>query len=267
SAIFGDNIVFISKLMNWYDGVTLLNILETININPKISHNYIRFPVQYVNRPNLDFRGYSGTLVAGVLNVGDIIKVLPGNITSTITKIVMFNKNLQKAKEKQSVTLVLKDNIDVSRGDMIVNIDSTLNSVRSAVIDIVWMSETPLLLNKLYDVKLINKKTRAYIKKIFHKINVNTLITSITDTLLLNDIGTVEIIFEEPVLCDMYTLNKTTGSLILIDRLHNTTIAAGMIKNKLNENIQNHYNKNNNFEFELNSLICQYFPHWGTKKL
>ena len=267
SAIFGENIVFKSRLMNWYVGSTLLNILETINIDSKISNNCIRFPVQYVNRPNLDFRGYSGTLVSGMLKVGDTIKILPGKMITQIIQIVTFNRNLNTAIEKQAVTLVLKDNIDISRGDIIVNVESTLSSARNAIIDIVWMSEIPLFLNKLYDIKLINKKTRAYIKKIFYKMNVNTLITSTTDTLSLNDIGAVEIVFEEPVLFDKYELNKITGSLIVIDRLNNITIAAGMIKNKLNDNIQETCDKNNNFEFELNNLICQYFPHWGTKKL
>lgn len=267
SAIFGENIVFKSRLMKWYSGLTLLNLLETIAINSNTTHNCIRFPIQYVHHPNLDFRGYSGTLVSGVLKVGDHIKILPGNMTSTIIQILIFNKQLEQVVEKQSVTLVLKDNIDISRGDMIVNVDSTLHSETTAIIDIVWMSEKPLVLKKSYDIKLINKKTRAYIKKIFHKIDVNTLIMQSTDTLYLNDIGTVEIIFEEPVLFDCYTMNKITGSLIIIDRLNNITVAAGMIKSKSNKNNMHNINRKSSFEFELNNLICQYFPDWGTKKL
>ncbi|CAL4043556.1 sulfate adenylyltransferase subunit CysN [Buchnera aphidicola] len=262
-ATIGENIVFASKFMNWYVGPTLLHILETVKINNVTRKRHIRFPIQYVNRPNLDFRGYSGTLVSGILKLDDEIKVLPSGMVSKIKRIVTCNGDQDQAKEKQAITVVLKDNIDISRGDMLVNLDSDLICLKRAIIYIVWMSETDLCLNKLYNVKLVNQNTRVCIKKILYNINVNTLKRNKTNSLYLNSIGVVEIKFEKPILFDLFSFNTTTGSLIIIDPLNNITIAAGMIKKKLKKD---HVEKNkdiNGFELELHSLISRYFPHWG----
>lgn len=266
-ATIGENIVFSSTAMNWYHGSTLLNILETVKINNMSKKEYIRFPVQYVNRPNSDFRGYSGTLASGTIRLGNKIKVLPSGMTSIVEKIITFDGNQDQVKVKQAVTLVLKDNIDVSRGDILVDSDSDLISLQRAIVYIVWMSETNVLLNQLYDVKLINQRTRVFIKKILYEINVNTLKKNKTDNLCLNSIGVVEIEFETPILFDLFCINTITGSMIFIDPITNITVAACMVKGKINQKDIGKNKHIDSFESELRALMCKYFPHWDIKKL
>lgn len=266
SALIGENIVFKSNYMPWYRGTTLLDILETINIKDTFDSLEIRFPVQYVNRPNENFRGYSGTLFSGTLCVGQKIKILPSNVYSSIIRILNFNKDIQKAKTGDPITIVLKDEIDVSRGDFFVNIDSSLDSCQEAIIDIVWMTDDFLTIGNSYLVKLSGKKTRVYIKEILFKVNVNTLVKEKTNVLKLNSIGRIKVTFVEKMIFDDYTENKATGNLIFIDLLTNITVGAGMIKKNLEKIEKIVPNNKNNFELDLYNLIIKYFPHWDIKR-
>ncbi|QFQ32586.1 sulfate adenylyltransferase subunit CysN [Buchnera aphidicola (Aphis fabae)] len=266
SALTGENIVFSSQLMSWYKSNTLLDLLETIEIKDNIYSKEMRFPVQYVNRPNSNFRGYSGTLFSGTIQVDQLIKILPINITSSVSRILTFNQDLKTAYVGQAITIVLKDEIDISRGDFFVNVDSDLEPSQEAIIDIVWMSDDPLKIGKSYNVKLSGKKTRAYVKEILFQINVNTLVENQSNALKLNSIGRVKVVFSEAMLFDDYKKNKFTGNLIFIDFLKNTTVGAGMInKSSKNKNIV-FKNNTQDFESDLYNLILKYFPHWNIKK-
>ncbi|QLL40788.1 sulfate adenylyltransferase subunit CysN [Buchnera aphidicola (Aphis craccivore)] len=266
SALTGENIVFSNQLMTWYKSSTLLNLLETIEIEDNINSKEMRFPVQYVNRPNSNFRGYSGTLFSGTIQVGQLIKILPIDITSCVSRILIFNKDLKIAHVGQAITIVLKDEIDISRGDFFVNVNSDLAPSQEAIVDIVWMSDDPLKIGKSYNVKLSGKKTRAYIKEILFKMNINTLVENKSNSLELNSIGRVKVIFSEAMLFDDYKKNKFTGNLIFIDFLKNTTVGAGMINKSLkNKNII-FKNSVKDFESDLYNLILKHFPHWKIKK-
>ncbi|MEG1655745.1 MAG: GTP-binding protein, partial [Hafnia sp.] len=144
SALDGDNVATQSETMSWYHGPTLLEILETVDVVHDAEQQPLRFPVQYVNRPNLDFRGYAGTLSAGVLSLGQSVKVLPSGVTSRVARIVTFDGDLQSAIPGEAITLVLEDEIDISRGDLIVAADASIPAVQGATVDVVWMSEQPL---------------------------------------------------------------------------------------------------------------------------
>jgi len=266
SALIGENIVFNKNFMSWYRGLTLLNVLETINTKNSNNSKEVRFPVQYVNRPNSNFRGYSGMLVSGSIYVGQSIKILPENINSHISRIVTFNKDLKKAEIGQAITIVLQDEIDINRGDFFVNVDSVLKCSQESIIDIVWMTDNKLLVGQSYCVKLSGKKTRVYIKEILFKIDVNTLVKIKTNSLSLNSIGRIKIVFSEPVIFDSYIQNRMTGSMIFIDLLTNITVGAGMVIKSTEKKEENLSDNKKNFEADLHNLISQYFPHWNIPK-
>lgn len=266
SALTGENIVFTSQLMPWYKNNTLLYLLETLEIKDNIDLKEIRFPVQYVNRPNSNFRGYSGTVFSGTIQVGQLIKILPINITSYVSRILISNQDLKVAHVGQSITIVLKDEIDISRGDFFVNVNSDLTPCQEAIVDVVWMSDDALKIGQSYNIKLSGQKTRAYVKEILFQINVNTLVKNKVNTLKLNSIGRIKLVFSEKILFDDYKVNKFTGNLIFIDFLKNNTVGAGMIHKSLeNKNIV-FSDKMKDFELDLYNLILKYFPHWNIKK-
>lgn len=267
SALVGENIVFKNSFMPWYNGLTLLNILETIKIQYKNNSKEIRFPVQYINRPNSEFRGYSGTLLSGTIYVGQSIKILPININSCISQIVTFDKNLEKSESGEAITIVLKDEIDINRGDFFINVDSSLQPSQEAIINIVWMTDKRLLIGESYNVKMSGKKTRVYIKEILFKIDINTLIKTKTNSLSLNSIGQVKVLFSEPMIFDNYDENRMTGNLIFIDLLKNTTVGAGMVKVKSSIQKNLFFDNQKDFELEFHTLISKYFPHWNIPKL
>ncbi|CAD6510870.1 sulfate adenylyltransferase subunit CysN [Candidatus Profftia tarda] len=266
SALDGDNIASRSKLMDWYDGPTLLDILETVDIVQNFNKQSLRFPVQYVNRPNLDFRGYAGTLSSGVLRVGQDVKVLPSGLSSRVARIVTLDGDLLKVIPGEAITLVLENEIDISRGDIIVSLDSSIPVSRCAQVDVVWMSEQPLYKGQSFDIKICAKKTRVYIKTINYQIDINNLTQYKTDSLNINGIGSVEIIFDEPIALDSYLHNHDTGSLIFIDRLTNATVGAGLIREAHNQQEKEviYYST---LEIELNALVRRNFPHWGVHDL
>jgi bifunctional enzyme CysN/CysC len=229
SALKGDNVVHASEHMPWYEGETLMSILENVKISADRNFDDFRFPVQYVNRPNLDFRGYCGTIASGVVRKGDHITALPSGKSSRVKSIVTYDEELEQAFTPMAITLTLEDEIDISRGDMIVHSDNLPVSKTNFTATVVWMNEKALLPGKQYDFKHTSKTTSGVIDMIQHKVDVNTLETSPTPSLELNEIGVCDISLNEAVQFDDYRKNPGTGAFIIIDRLTNVTVGAGMI--------------------------------------
>ncbi len=229
SALKGDNVVEKSRHMPWYPGLTLLEVLETVEVAKDRNLKDLRFPVQYVNRPHLDFRGFSGTLAAGIVRVGDEIVVLPSGQKSRVKQIVTYDGNLEEAFPPQAITLTLEDEIDVSRGDLIVRTDSLPYVADHCQAHIVWMAEKPLIPGRQYYLKQANRLLSGSVARILHRIDVNTLEETPADRLEMNEIGLCEMAFNAPLAFDPYRKCKGTGAFILIDRLTNSTCGAGMI--------------------------------------
>lgn len=264
SALDGDNIVSPSDNLPWYHGETLLSLLENVQVTQTAAEQPLRFPVQYVNRPNLDFRGYSGTLSSGIIQVGQPIKVLPSGTTSTIKEIVTFAGNQSSAIAGEAITLVLSDEIDISRGDLIVAENEHLLASQHALIDVVWMSEQPLVQGQQVDIKIAGKRSRGKVENIQYQVDVNNLTQKVATELPLNGIGLVEFSFDEPLLLENYQSNGDTGGMILIDRLTNVTVGAGLVREAQSEDAI-HNSEFSQFEIELNQLIRRHFPHWGAR--
>lgn len=229
SALSGANVVSKSEQMPWYKGESLMSILETVKIAQGTNAENVRLPVQYVNRPHLDFRGYCGTLVSGVINIGQSLKVLPSGKVSEIESILVSDKEADFACPGEAITITLKDEIDISRGDVLVNVNETVAVGNEFDAHIVWMHETPMLPGKLYDFKLSTTYASGMVTDIEWQVDVNTFEHSDTTQLDLNSIGECRIKLTQNVVHDLYRDNRTTGSFIIIDRLTNVTVGAGMI--------------------------------------
>ncbi|MCC3704584.1 sulfate adenylyltransferase subunit CysN [Rouxiella badensis] len=266
SALEGDNVASESQKMPWYTGPTLLDVLETVNIINVREQQPMRFPVQYVNRPNLDFRGYAGTLASGSVRVGQKIKVLPSGVESTVARIVTFDGDLQEAWAGEAITLVLDTEVDISRGDLLVDANETVKAVQNAKVDVVWMAEQPLSVGQSYDIKIGGKKTRARVENIEYQVEINSLTQRVVDSLPLNGIGLIELAFDEPLVLDNYQQNAVTGGMIFIDRLSNVTVGAGLVREAL-EQVYEEKGAYSAFELELNALVRRHFPHWGARDL
>ncbi|HAJ88316.1 MAG TPA: bifunctional sulfate adenylyltransferase subunit 1/adenylylsulfate kinase [Pseudomonas sp.] len=229
SALKGDNVVNRSERAPWYQGQSLMEILESVEIAGDRNFDDLRFPVQYVNRPNLNFRGFAGTLASGIVRKGDEIAVLPSGKTSRVKSIVTFDGELEQATPGEAVTLTLEDEIDVSRGDMLVHADSRPRIADSFEAMLVWMGEDPMLPGKKYDIKRATSYVPGSIASISHMVDVNTLEKGAASSLQLNEIGKVKVSLDAPIALDGYAQNRTTGAFIVIDRLTNGTVGAGMI--------------------------------------
>ncbi len=229
SALKGDNVVEPSRNMPWYTGPTLLEVLETVEIARDRNLEDLRFPVQYVNRPHLDFRGFSGTLAGGIVRPGDEITVLPSGQKSRVKEIVTYDGNLDEAFPPMAVTLTLADEIDVSRGDMIVHADNLPHVADRCRAHIVWMTEKPLVPGRQYVIKQTTRTVTGSVSRILHRTDVNTLEETPAEKLEMNEIGLCELAFNAPLVFDAYERCKGTGAFILIDRLTNVTVGAGMI--------------------------------------
>ena len=229
SALKGDNIVTPSENMPWYDGATLMHMLETVHIASDRNLIDFRFPVQLVNRPHLDFRGFCGTVASGVVRVGDEIMVLPSRKTSKVKSIVSFDEKLTEAFAPLAVTLTLDDEIDVSRGDTIVSQGNVPRVAQKFDAMVVWMDEDPMVPGKQYLLKQTNKLTPGQITTLRYRVDINTLHRQDAPTLALNEIGRCEVSANAPFIFDPYQKNRSMGSFIVIDRLTNHTVAAGMI--------------------------------------
>jgi sulfate adenylyltransferase large subunit len=229
SALDGDNVVNRSKRTPWYDGPALLEHLETVPIARDINLTDLRFPVQYVIRPNLDFRGFAGTLASGVVRRGDAVTVLPSGRTSRVKSIVTWEGDLEEAFAPMSVTVCLEDEIDVSRGDMLALPSNLPHAARRFDATVVWMNQKPLEPNRSYLIKQTTQVTQARVREIRYRIDVNTLEHQPVRALELNGIGVVSVEAQRPLLFDPYRKNRFTGSFMLIDPITNETMGAGMI--------------------------------------
>ncbi|WP_312441542.1 sulfate adenylyltransferase subunit CysN [Stutzerimonas kunmingensis] len=229
SALKGDNVVNRSERAPWYEGRSLMEILESVEIAGDRNFEDLRFPVQYVNRPNLNFRGFAGTLASGIVRKGDEVTVLPSGKRSKVKSIVTFDGELEQATPGEAITLTLEDEIDVSRGDMLVHADNQPRIADGFEAMLVWMGEEPMLPGKKYDIKRATSYVPGSIASITHSVDVNTLEHGAASSLQLNEIGRVKVSLDAPIALDGYAQNRTTGSFIVIDRLTNGTVGAGMI--------------------------------------
>jgi len=229
SALLGDNVVDRSTNMDWFTGPTLMEHLETVDVEFGVDLERFRLPVQMVVRPNLDFRGFAGTVSSGVIRPGDRVASMPSGVTSTIERIVTFDGDLDVAGPGRAVTVTLTDEIDVSRGDLLIKADD--KPLRAHDIDamIVWMDEGTLEAGRQYLLQSSNGMSNASVTAIRHRVDINTLERETTASLNLNDIAQCAITSDRELLFDPYGQNRQTGSFILVDRLTNATVAAGMI--------------------------------------
>ena len=266
SALNGDNVVNRSTQCDWYKGGTLLELLETIDTQRELSDLPVRFPVQYVLRPNLDFRGFSGTLASGIIKVGDELVALPSGKRSKIERIVTFDGDLQEAVAGQAITITLEDEIDISRGDLLAHPVTAPEVANHIVADMVWMDEKPLQIGQLYDVKVAGKKTQAVVSEIEYITDVNTLERSAASSLSLNTIARVKLDLTESIVLDAYSLVRDTGGIILIDRLSNATVAAAMVVSGHQGDKQTN-TEFSAFEVEFNALVRKHFPHWNARDI
>ena len=278
SAVNGDNVVHKSKHTPWFKKQALLDLLDTMDIAKKQQEQNFRFPVQYVNRPNLNFRGFCGTIAAGSVAVGDEITILPSGKTTKVKRILNTGDitannsdgSCKKAYARMAITITTTDEIDISRGDMIVHANQVPRVSNSLKVMLVWMDEKPMELNHNYTIKGASSVISGYFEHINYKIEVNTFKRNQVNRLELNDIASCKMLLTQPIAADQYQLNRTTGSFIVIDRMTNKTVAAGMIigvsrreedVNKLQDKVYTADEK------ELNQYIRDNFPEWQCKKV
>lgn len=270
SALKGDNVVTPSEKMDWYPGATLMKLLETVKVDKDKDLEHMRFPVQYVNRPNLDFRGFCGTLASGQIQVGDAVTALPSGKTSKVKSIFTYDGELQTAQPGQAITVTLEDEIDVSRGDMIVHTGHEPVVTNQCQAHMVWMGEQPMLTHKDYVLKFATKSCLAKVAKIEHKVDVNTLAKHAenTDSLGLNEIALVHIKLTENIALDEYQHLPQTGAFIVIDRINNVTIGAGMVSVIKDKEMASAGERSyTESEKALNEFIREQFPEWGCKSI
>lgn len=266
SALKGDNVVDKSSAMPWYEGEPLISTLENIEINRDINQNDLRFPIQYVNRPSSDFRGYAGTLAAGTVKVGDSISVLPSHKSSRIKSIKTYDGDLEFAFAPMAITLELEDEIDISRGDMIVHSDNIPEIGDSLDVVLVWMHETPMQPGKTYDIKRATTLFQGHFEAIYYQVDINTLDKNEVSSLALNEIALCHLHVQREIAFDDYGMIPGTGSFIVIDRMTNMTVGAGMIQKSAAIPVKTP-RVFSEFELELNQLIRKHFPHWEAKDL
>ncbi|GAC13522.1 sulfate adenylyltransferase subunit CysN [Aliiglaciecola lipolytica] len=261
SALDGDNVVNKSEHTPWYTGDTLMTALENIEIGKDLNLQDFRFPVQYVNRPHLNFRGFAGTVVSGQIEVGDKVTTLPSGKQSKVKSIVNFEGEQALAHAPLTTTITLEDEIDISRGDMIVKSDNMPLHGNIFKTHLVWMDEDAMIPNKQYGFKFATKFVPGSITNIDHLIDVNTMERAEAVHLNLNEIAVANIKLTQSVACDPYTKNRATGAFIIIDRVTNGTVGAGMIIEQGKDTKNN--NQFSEFEIEFNELVRKHFPHWN----
>ncbi len=233
SALVGDMVVDRGDSLNWYQGPTLMEKLESVEIDRDVNTTDFRFPVQWVCRPQTeeyhDFRGFMGRIEAGQVSVGDAVTVLPSGRTSTVKEIVTYDGKLQTAFAPQSITITLNDEIDISRGDMFVKADNMPTVAKEFEAMLCWLSEAPLDKNRKYLVKHTTRMAKCLFSKIEYRVDVNTLEHHAEPVVNMNDIVRVGIKVQQALAFDQYTRNRASGSFIVIDEANNNTVAAGMI--------------------------------------
>ncbi len=229
SALDGDNVTTKSDRTPWYTGPSLLEYLETLDVSPEARGAGFRLPVQWVNRPHLNFRGYCGTIASGSVRPGDEVINIPSGKRSRVSAVIGDNRELPAAIAEQAVTLTLEDEIDISRGDVICSIDDPAEQSDQFVAHIIWMSDKKLLPGRQYRIKTNNQTVLGSVTELKHKVNVNTLAHEAGKTLELNEIGVCNISLARPIVFAPYRVNRKLGSFILIDRFTNETVGAGML--------------------------------------
>ncbi|MEQ8324754.1 MAG: sulfate adenylyltransferase subunit CysN [Vicingaceae bacterium] len=234
SALKGDNVVHKSEKMTWYEGSTLMYLLENIHISSDQNHIDCRFPVQHVVRPQSDqfhdYRGYAGRIAGGVFKPGDEVMILPSGFTSTIKNIHLYENEIQEAFAPMSVSMTLEDDIDISRGDMIVRTHNKPTVSQDVNVMLCWMNEKPIAEKGKYVVRHANREVKCIIQEVIYKMNINSLHRVEGDRSIgLNEIGRVSLRTTQPLLFDAYKRNRLSGSLIIIDEATNETVGAGMI--------------------------------------
>ena len=278
SALDGDNVVDKSEHTPWYDGKPMLELLDTMDISKETKAEDFRFPVQYVNRPNLDFRGLCGTIAAGVVSVGDEITVLPSGKTTKVKSIINAGDITEtdrtvtttEAYAPMAITLTTEDEVDISRGDMIVHTKTLPRVSNSLKVMLVWMDETPMDLERSYDIKRATSVVSGSFEHINYKIDVNTYERKQVHKLELNDIASCKMLLTQPIAADAYKDNRLTGSFIVVDRITSNTVGAGMIVgvSRREEDVTKISTKEyTDAEKALNAYIRANFPEWECKKV
>ena len=269
SALTGDNVVSSSNNMPWYSGEALMSILENVPVNAKQNSDSLRLPIQYVNRPHLNFRGYCGTLASGIVVPGQPVKVLPSGKTTIVDTVLCGDQTVDSARSGEAITITLKNEIDISRGDLIVGENEQLQVSNEFDANIVWMHETELAPGRRYDFKIGTAYASGTVAAIASQVDINTLERTETDKLALNGIGEVRIRLTQEVVYDLYEQNSVTGSFIIIDRLTNLTVGAGMISRPVSpQGIDNAANDELHFADNLEGTVTPQMraaikPHAG----
>ncbi len=277
SALDGDNVVDVSEKTPWYEERPLLELLDTMDISKEIKEEAFRLPVQYVNRPNLDFRGFCGTIAAGSVKIGDDITILPSGKTTKVKGIINAGDiteadrevTTEEAYAPMAVTITMEDEVDISRGDMIVHTKSLPRVSNSLKVMLVWMDEEPMLTGKTYDIKRATSVIPGHFEHINYKIDVNTYQRTKVDRLELNDIASCKMTLTQPIAADSYETNRLTGSFIVVDRVTNNTVGAGMIVgvSRREEDLEKISTREyTDAERALNQYIRDNFPEWECKK-
>jgi len=272
SALKGDNVVETSAYMPWYKGKTLMQLLNTIPLRPTNSNTGFNLPVQLINRPSPDFRGYAGSIASGTIRVGDKVVVLPSKKSSRVKSIVTYDGDLDEACQGMAVTLTLTDEIDIGRGDVISKIDtaetdnSNLPTIATELdVNIVWMNEDPLTTGKNYFIKRGSSMSLGNFERIYSKTDVNSFAQQAAKQLELNEIGYAKLSLTSPLVFDSYNENRQMGSFIVIDRISNSTVGAGMIIKASETEKTPEKSDYSAFEIEFNALVRKHFPHWQAK--
>ncbi len=278
SALKGDNVFSKSRNMPWYKGKTLMEYLETVEVESDTNLSDFRFPVQYVSRPDSSFRGYAGTITSGTVKVGDEVTVLPSMKKTKIKEIILpfandpaiktdFSPYVKEAKAPMAVTLTTEDELDISRGDLIVHSDKLPQIADTLDIHLVWMDENPMIIGKEYVIKRGTTTLTGYIEEIYYKKDMHTFKNVFAENLKLNEIARCRLVLTRAIACDSYRKIKGTGSLIIIDKYSNQTSGAGMIIEASRKKEKKRKRVYSEFEIELNKLIRKHFPEWGTKSI
>ena len=277
SALDGDNVVDKSEHTPWYQGEPLLALLDTMDVSKEEREEDFRFPIQYVNRPNLNFRGFCGTIAAGSVKVGEDITVLPSGKTTRVKSIINAGDiteakrdvTTREAYAPMAITITTEDEVDISRGDMIVHTKSLPRVSNSLKVMVVWMDESPMLTGKTYDIKRATSVISGNFEHINYKIDVNTYERAKVDRLELNDIASCKMTLTQPIAADAYATNRLTGSFIVVDRVSSSTVGAGMIigVSRREEDLSKIANKAyTDAEKALNQYIRDNFPEWECKR-
>jgi len=278
SALDGDNVVDRSLHTPWYKGKTLLNLLDTMNISKEQKEENFRFPVQYVNRPHLNFRGFCGTIASGSVKVGDEITILPSGKSTKVKSIINAGDITESNREITSkeaiapmaITITTEDEVDISRGDMIVHTQNIPRVSNSLKVMLVWMDEQAMDTKKSYDIKRATSVVSGTFEHINYKVDINSYERVQVERLELNDIASCKMLLTRPIAADAYSENHLTGSFIVVDRITSNTVGAGMIVgvSRREEDVSKRTNKRyTDVEKALNLYIRSNFPEWECKEI